>query len=170
MKALSSESRMLWRSYLEKRCAASPPEATATSTDGTIPEAHRSLLEDFGRRDEEYKGLIAAGWLLTNRPDQVWLEERLQVARILLDSRAPLDTRDINLITALCHHCFRGHLELVELILKRGADATAVGQGGATPLLVACGSHLISFHTTQAVIELLLNHGAGFGVRVRDGK
>lgn len=104
---------MLGMSYLEKRCV-----RFSLRADGIIPEAH------------------------IRRPDQAWLEDRVEVARILHDSRAPLATQDVHLRS----------VELVELMLKRGADATAVAHGRATPPLVTCGSRLILYETTRAVI------------------
>lgn len=170
MEALESESPLLWKSYLERRCAASPLGAAAASADGAIPEAHRRLLEDFGRRDDEYEGLIAAGLVRTKRPEQTWLQERIEVARVLLDSRAPLNPQDVHLITALGRHCYRGSVKFVELMLERGADATAVGHAGETPLLVTCVSRFISFETTRALIELLLKHGVSLDSRAEEGK
>lgn len=55
-------------------------------------------------------------------------------------------------------------------MLDRGADAAATGHHGATPLIVTCGSRSISFETTRAIIELLLEHGASFDTRVKEGK
>lgn len=148
----------------------SPLATAAPSTDGTVSESHRRLLEDFGRRDDEYKGLIAAGFVWTKKPEQAWLRERVEAARVLLDSRAPLNPQDVHLITALGRHCYRGSLEFVELMLERGADATAVGHAGETPLLVTCVSRFISFETTRASIELLLKHGASLDSRAKEGK
>ena len=153
VKALNSDSRMLWRSYLEKRCAEFLPGPTLSSANGIISDTHRSLIESLGRRDDGYHALKAAGWSYIKRPDQAWLEERVEVVRILLDSRAPLDTQDVCLISALSCHCSQGLIELVELMLERGVDAPAVGHGGATPLLVTCGSRFISFENTRAVIQ-----------------
>lgn len=50
--------------------------------------------------------------------------------------------------------CYHGHLEVVRLLIERGADKGVAGNDGRTPLYSAC------YHGHLEVVRLLLEYGA----------
>ncbi|KAK8091327.1 ankyrin repeat-containing domain protein [Apiospora phragmitis] len=65
------------------------------------------------------------------------LEDRLRIARILLQARAEPDTSDSRDHTPLCAASSRGHAKAVALLLEHGTDPNRPGQEGQTPLIAA---------------------------------
>ncbi len=54
----------------------------------------------------------------------VKMEDRLKVINFLLDNGANIDIQATNEKTALHFACFNGYLEIIDLLLSRGADTT----------------------------------------------
>ncbi|CAH0017361.1 unnamed protein product [Clonostachys rhizophaga] len=81
----------------------------------------------------------------------------------LLARLLDMGTGDLNLDRALYLAAERGNLEMVQLLLARGAGLEHDGAGpGATPLMVA------SLHNHEAIVKVLINKGAKF--YVNDGR
>ncbi len=77
----------------------------------------------------------------------------LPVVRALLDAGANVNHRDIRDNgdpTAIYWAAFKGNIEMINLLLERGADANIAGRGGATPLKIAKAKG-----NTQAMFVLL---------------
>lgn len=81
-----------------------------------------------------------------------------------LSNNAMVHERDVQGMSLLHWACDRGHLEVVKLLLDRGADSDAKDAEGQTPLHYAasCGH--------QQVAELLLKQGASRDVKDADGQ
>lgn len=82
-------------------------------------------------------------------------------AKQLLDEGASVEARAGYLswsMTALARAAWKGNLELVQLLLDRGANVNALDQSGDTPLIDA----LLRDHYDVAF--LLLDHGADAGI------
>uniref|UniRef100_A0A1X7SEM0 Uncharacterized protein n=1 Tax=Amphimedon queenslandica TaxID=400682 RepID=A0A1X7SEM0_AMPQE len=60
--------------------------------------------------------------------------------------------------TPLAMACIRGHTKIVELLLKKGANANVTDENELTPL----GNASIPGHTE--IVKLLLEHGANVNV------
>jgi len=59
--------------------------------------------------------------------------------------------------------CREGHVEVVRLLLDRGADIEAMTFAGSTSLYVACGNNMLE------VARLLFDRGAGLEVKTKVG-
>jgi ankyrin repeat protein len=64
-------------------------------------------------------------------------EEQLRIVRLLLDRGASVNHRGLGQRTPLLRACMRSSGPVVELLLKRGADITAVERAGATSLMLS---------------------------------
>jgi ankyrin repeat protein len=86
---------------------------------------------------------------------------------LLATDAALLDARDKDRSTPLHCAAWKGHYEVVKLLLEAGADANAQNSNdhwGTTPLHAAA-------HANQAQIaELLIEHGADVNARDSNGK
>ena len=77
----------------------------------------------------------------------------IPVVRALLDAGADVNYRDIRDNgdpTAIYWAAFKNNIEMINLLLERGADPNIAGRGGATPLKIAK-----SKGNTQAMVVLL---------------
>ncbi|SPO04378.1 uncharacterized protein DNG_07063 [Cephalotrichum gorgonifer] len=166
-KALSSGSKVLWTSYLKKRRGLSLSEPMGPGTNH-VPLNLVRMLEDFGRRDGRYSALRAAGWEFDDKMSQDWRQERVEMARIPLNSREKHNSQDKDLIGTLCFFSTSGNLQLMELMLDRGADPSAGGHNGNVATLAACGSCCIPFSTIKAITELLLKYGGTLDSRIQE--
>jgi ankyrin repeat protein len=79
-------------------------------------------------------------------------DEAIVNALATCTGRHHLDLADAENMTALYHAAVRGHLGVVTMLLKHGADARIASQSGTTPLLVAAEQGL-----TEMVRELLFS-------------
>ena len=89
-------------------------------------------------------------------------------AKVLLVTDARLvHARDTDGSTPLHCAAWKGHLEIVALLLEAGADVTAQNRNehwGTTPLHAAA-------HSNQAgIVQLLIEHGAEVNARDLNGK
>jgi ankyrin repeat protein len=88
--------------------------------------------------------------------------------RALLAADATLvAARDADASTPLHYAVWKGHLDLVELLLAAGADVNAQNQNdhwGTTPL------HAAAHANQKAIAALLLAHGADLEARDGNGK
>jgi len=99
--------------------------------------------------------VIAAG-RKRSRPTPLHLaaqENRLEVARVLLEFRAPLEATMLSGTTPLLSAAQRGHSEMVAYLLEVGADPEAVLRGRFCALILA------SFAGHRAVVEVMLSQG-----------
>ena len=80
------------------------------------------------------------------------------LVRLLLDYQAAINDQDARGNTALHHAARNGQIDIIEMLLGRGADANAVNQEGFSPLFQLIQLPPLRLGTGQklAVIELLL--------------
>jgi len=107
-----------------------------------------------------------ASWLekIRNSEESVNIElhnairlQRIRDVQRLLDARADPNSRDkITGEAALCPACAKGSIDIVKLLLKRGADPNIVS--GKNPRMVPLVLAII--YNRAAVCKLLLAHGA----------
>lgn len=84
--------------------------------------------------------------------------------KIMVDSKAIANIRDRkNQNTPIHIAAQNGHLELVKLLLDRGADVNATNAGGQTAL------HMATSYDLDAVVKVLLAAGADGEIRNKDG-
>lgn len=81
------------------------------------------------------------------------------IVRIILDTEHDIDINELGgraHATALHVACYRSHLEVVRILLERGADPDIPNNIGESPMYWA------NFNDPDGgIVELLLNHGAG---------
>jgi ankyrin repeat protein len=95
--------------------------------------------------------------------------KRREVVRYLLDAGAdPLPASRQGgftpLHSAVASDAGAVDVEIVGLLLAKGADPNAKSQSGSTPL------HTVGFTGDRASLDLLLKHGADPGIKNNDGK
>ena len=89
---------------------------------------------------------------------------RVDMAKLILAHRAPVDARDNLGLTPLHRAAWRGRAGLVGLFLDAGADVNARDHVGQTPL------HLAALACNRDVVELLLAKGADVNAKTRAGR
>jgi len=72
-------------------------------------------------------------------------------------------TADEGGLTPLHYACDRGHVDVVKLLLARGANITALDEGRQTPLHYAVSNDFLE------VVRLLAAEGADFSMEDEDG-
>jgi hypothetical protein len=90
---------------------------------------------------------------------------RLDEAASLLDEAADVNGRtDRQQLTALMVAAKYGHIEMVRLLVERGAEVDATEPGGFTALMLA------SFRGYREIAVTLLENGADMNVALEDGR
>ncbi|KAF5398888.1 hypothetical protein PHET_07906 [Paragonimus heterotremus] len=95
-----------------------------------------------------------AAWTLHNSdgPDNATVATDVQFVDVRCECKHEWDFEAD--FTPLLFACYHGHLELVETLLRRGADINATAQNGWTAL------HWAAQRCHADIVELLLDHGA----------
>src|SRR6516162_2102744 len=91
--------------------------------------------------------------------------ERLKA--LLATDSSLLEARDKDQSTPLHCAAWKGHCEIVKLLLEAGADANARNENdhwGTTPL------HAAAHANQPAIAELLIEHGADLNAEDKNGK
>jgi len=93
----------------------------------------------------------------------------VRTVKLLLGSTS-IETRDENGSTPLVSAAAYGAPEIVEFLLKRGADIQAIDKYGNTALIAAaCECALATMNSTYDIVKMLLNKGADPNARNREG-
>ena len=85
-----------------------------------------------------------------------------------LDSGVTVDCSDDRGRTPLMVACWAGRLEVVELLLQRGADVNARNSSGTTAFMYAKSTAL--GNGSSAIMQCLVDHGADISARDNYGK
>ncbi|KAI8725570.1 hypothetical protein NCS52_00128400 [Fusarium sp. LHS14.1] len=91
------------------------------------------------------------------------VRQLLDYAPVSPDDTSPLSSTHKGGRYPLHFACLRGHRDIADLLLQRGADIDARGKNGATPLDDAC------FQGHKDVVELLISRGANTQMGDYDG-
>ena len=85
-----------------------------------------------------------------------------ETARLLLQAPGTqVNHRGLRQITPLCYASWKGHKDIVRLLLRKGADPNLSSDYGATPL------HAASLYGHTAIVQMLLQAGAGLDAEVK---
>jgi uncharacterized protein len=120
----------------------------------TVDAAWGGDLEEVRRLVQQDRGLVDAVVGKWSPLTAAAHDGHVEVVRYLLDEEADINLRPGNFRTALEHASYKGRLQVVALLLARGARTTPSGDG-MTPLMHAARKG----HT--GVVELLLAHREG---------
>jgi ankyrin repeat protein len=125
----------------------------ATARVGELLSADGQLVEQYS--GDGFTGLGLASFF-----------GHTEIARLLLASGAGanLPSRNALCVAPLHSSTAAGHLALVDLLLRHGADPNAVESNGMTPLHTAAGNG------NREIIALLLNAGADRTRQSHDGR
>lgn len=88
-------------------------------------------------------------------------------AKQLIEDGADIEGKDELGMTCLVIACSKGNLDIVKLLLEKGANVNAPAADGTTPLMAVAGSG--SVYGVE-ISEMLLKKGADATVRNKDGK
>nr|MBI3614096.1 ankyrin repeat domain-containing protein [Nitrospirota bacterium] len=83
----------------------------------------------------------------------------VEVAQLLLDRGAEINTRGFDADTALMIATYKGHTNMVRLLLERGADIHATNENGKYRALTYA-----TYLGHTDIVKLLLDHGADWSV------
>lgn len=112
-------------------------------------------------KDKRISGLISKG-----EDKNIWLLRTMCMSKGLIE-RYVQDKRDINVYygdsTLLFMACYRGHKDIVELLLDNGADIHARTKSGVSALCIACTDR------KRDLVELLLDRGADANTITNNG-
>jgi len=93
----------------------------------------------------------------------------IELAKQALDSLkhgnliANINTTELNDFTPLHNAVGEGHIEIVKLLINKGANVSAITTEGRTPLHMAC------YNGNKEIIECLINEGADINKQEKDG-
>jgi ankyrin repeat protein len=90
--------------------------------------------------------------------------DKEDIAKVLIEHKAPIDATDASGNTALLGVCFKGNLRLVEYLISKGANINATNNNGVTPLIFSV------MYNKEAVVRLLLEKGANSSFQDNEGK
>jgi ankyrin repeat protein len=88
-------------------------------------------------------------------------------AKQLIEDGADIEAKDDLGLTCLVIACSKGNLEIVKLLLEKGAKVNAPAADGTTPLMAVAGSG--SVYSVE-IAQRLLEKGADVAARNKDGK
>lgn len=108
--------------------------------------------------------LAVAGctWTLGLPPDNDYSSQYFEIAKLLIQSGADVNTRDFCHETPLLNAASGSEtlrVNLVSLLIEHGADVNVANDNGVTPLIRACG------HSRYETAKLLVEHGAKVNTR-----
>lgn len=133
--------------FLISSCSLLSRTLIAACTDNDVNAVRRLLVEGNSLNDATDDGdsllslACSAGYY--------------ELAQVLLAMSAQVEDRgQKNDCTPLMEAASAGHIEIIELLIRHGADVNAQSSTGNTPLMYACaGGHV-------EAVKTLLNHGA----------
>jgi len=129
------------------------------------PDDGRSLVAEAGN-----EALLNLASVSTNRDD-----DRAAIAKMLIDRGANPNTRDESQATPLIKAAMNGHIDLMRVFLRSGADPNAYGQDGNTALALTVANVSVNSAIVQAPekatepVILLLASGADINQANRRG-
>jgi ankyrin repeat protein len=100
-------------------------------------------------------------------------DDRLDVARVLVEHKANVNAKDCVKVTPLHYACQNGDLAMARLLIEHGADVLAADSDGATPVWYAAGGANDDNPPEKqhaAVMELLVKHGVPLSAKNDEGK
>lgn len=119
-----------------------------------LKEILDGLEKDQIHQSSSYDGIKNALHIAIDR-GMLWaVRQLLDYTPVSSDDTSLLSSTDENQRQPLHFACFRGHGDIADLLLQRGADIHARGNDGATPLDDAC------WKGHKDVVELLISRGA----------
>ena len=117
---------------------------------GTIRKFLKSLLGDFGLDPEDLNSAVYRG-------DVAAVQEALTLHPELVNVKNEVGR------TPLHYAAWRGHNEMISLLVSRGADINAITDRGHTPL------HLAVRRNYKETVALLIALGANVNARTKRG-
>ncbi|XP_063405881.1 ankyrin repeat domain-containing protein 17-like [Mytilus trossulus] len=98
-----------------------------------------NLNDDDDENDSKSTTLILHSWqIVTTALSATCLNGHTEVAQLLLDNKADINSRDTYGQTALHSACQNGHTETVKILMEFGMNVNQKNKNGRTPLYVAC--------------------------------
>jgi ankyrin repeat protein len=92
-------------------------------------------------------------------PDKIDNVIKIEIAKLLIENKADIDTKNSDGNTPLHNACIYGYVSTVKLLIKNGADINAKNSHGKTPLHNACIDGFVS------TVKLLIKNGADINVK-----
>ena len=136
--------------------------------DETRDSAVAKLLIKKGAKIDDQGNLTNQTPLLCAADD-----DRLDVARVLVENKANVNAKDLVNVTPLHYACRNGDLAMASLLIEHGANVLAADSDGATPIWYAAGGASRDNPPEKqhaAIMELLVRHGAPLSLKNSDEK
>ncbi len=89
--------------------------------------------------------------------------DKEDIAKILVEYKAPIDAKDASGNTALLGVCFKGNTELAAYLISKGANINAKNNNGTTPLIFS------AMYNKLDSVTLLLKYNADKTLTDTDG-
>ncbi|XP_049855556.1 ankyrin-1-like [Schistocerca gregaria] len=112
------------------------------------------------RRNEELNALLCA---VENLFKAVTRAKCVEIEKCVKEG-APVNSRSVKYGTPLMYASWKGHLDVVNVLLKNGASITLSNSNGVTPL------HYAAKFGHHGILCALLQHGAVYDARTKTGK